>query len=187
MMRRPIRTRTLVALSALGLGLLAAGCNEANRNQSPVELVASTVQERLLIDFANPAAGNLGTIQIRAIPKGGTISQYMDVRLINYRVSYRRTDGGTQVPASFIRSTSGIIPVGGAAQSLNDFTVLQSEALNQAPFAALLPQNGGRDPETGNSVVKMEAFVEIFGETLGGERVRAAVTIPLWFCVGCTT
>lgn len=183
-MRGTNLTRTLL-FSALSLALLG-GCNEANRSRAAVELVASTTQEQMLIDFANPVAGDLGTIVLRAIPKGDTISQYMDVRLLNYRVSYQRTDGGTQVPESFVRATSGILPVGGAGQSLNDFLILQSEALNQAPFAALLPQNGGRDPETGSDVIKMNAFVEIFGETLGGDRVKASVTIPLWFCVGCT-
>lgn len=181
-----MKSRTLLTLSSMALAVMAAGCNEANRNTSPVELVATTAQEVLLIDFENPPAGNIGSILVRAIPKGDTISQFMDVRLINYQVSYTRTDGGTQVPATFVRSTSGILPVGGAAQSLNDFVIVQGQALNQAPFPALLPQNGGRDPETGLEVVKMNAFVEIFGETLGGDRVRASVTIPLWFCYGCT-
>lgn len=177
----------LVRSAVLAVALVGVSCSEANRDSSPVELVANSSQEVLLIDLANPPAGGLGTILLRAIPKGSVISDYMDVRLQSYRVTYRRTDGGSLVPASFVRSTSGIIPVGGAAQSLNDFLIVQSEALSQAPFAALLPQNGGRDPETGQSVIKMDAFVEIYGETLGGERVRATTIIPLWFCVGCST
>lgn len=166
--------------------LILTGCNEANRSRAAVEFVATTDQEVLLIDLANPPE-NLGSILLRAIPKGTEVTPYMDVRLRSYRVTYRRTDGGTQVPASFVRSISGIVPAGGTPQSLNDFLIIQNSALNQAPFAALLPQNGGRDPETGESVVKMNAFVEIFGETLGGDDVRATVTLPLWFCVGCTT
>lgn len=182
-MRQTLRSGLLAATMLV----MASGCNETNRSRAAVQLVASTSQDVLVVDFANPPAGNIGTITIRAIPLGGTISQYSDVRLLNYRVSYRRTDGGTQVPEPFIRATSGIVPVGGPGQSLNNFVIVQADALNQAPFVALLPQNGGRDPETGQDVVKMDAVIEIYGETLGGDRVSASATIPLWFCIGCTT
>lgn len=169
----------------MSVALLGAGCSETNRTEAPVELVATTDQDVLLLDLANPPEGNLGTIQLRVIPKGETTA-FTDVRLINYRVTYRRTDGGTQVPESFVRTTSGVLSAGAGAQSLNNFTIIRDDALLQAPFAALLPQNGGRDPETGEPVVKLEAGVEIFGETLAGQNVKAVVRIPLWVCVGCT-
>lgn len=176
--------RALIVMTCAAL--LTGGCSETNRTEAPVELVATTDQEVLLLDLANPPAGNLGTIEIRAIPKGETTS-FTDVRLINYRVTYRRTDGGTVTPEPFIRTTSGIVSAGAGAQSLNNFTILTDAALSQAPFAALLPQNGGRDPETGENVVKLEAGVEIFGQTLAGQNVKAVVRIPLWVCVGCTS
>ena len=169
----------------LAFAVLLAGCSEANRTDAPVELVATTDQEVLLLDLANPPDGNLGTILLTVIPKGATTA-FTDVRLINYRVTYRRTDGGTVVPESFVRSTSGVLTAGGGAESLNGFTILRPDAFTQAPFAALLPQNGGRDPETGAEVVKLDVGVEIFGETLSGHDVKATVRVPLWVCVGCT-
>jgi hypothetical protein len=183
-MRQLNRRRWAVSLSALLV--LALSCSEANRTKAPVELVATTTQDVMVIDLLNPPATALGTIMIQAIQKG-TVNDptFLDVKLKSYRISYRRTDGGTLVPASFVRTTSGIVPVGGTGQSLNDVVIFNLDALNQAPFAALLPQNGGRDPETGQPVIKMDVTIEIFGETLAGDNVAARARIPLWFCAGC--
>jgi hypothetical protein len=63
--------------------------------------------------------------------------------------------------------------------------VVEPDALTLAPFAALLPQNGGRDPVTGRPFVKLDVIVEIFGETLGGDRVYDATRFPLDFCYDC--
>jgi hypothetical protein len=176
-----------VILSAAAV-LLAAGCNEMNRTAAPVELIATTQQNILVIDLLNPPQEALGTIFLRAIAKRDvTDPRFLDVQLRSYRVSYVRTDGGRLVPTPFVRTTSGIIPVGGPGQSLNNFQLLQGEALSQAPFVALLPNNAGVDPETGERVVKMNAIIEIFGQTLGGANVVAEATIPLWFCASCTT
>lgn len=178
----------LASVLALAI-LVASGCSEANRDTAAVQLIATTTQDVLIVDLRNPPAA-IGTINISAIEKnqnatGPTDPRYLDVRLRSYRVSYRRTDGGTQVPAPFVRTLSGIVAVGGASQALNDFFVLDNGALSQAPFAALFPQNGGRDPETGSNIVKLDVITEIFGETLAGDDVYARVTSPLWVCVGC--
>ena len=58
-------------------------------------------------------------------------------------------------------------------------------AFDQAPFAALLPQNGSRDPETGKPFVQMDIIIEVFGETLAGERVSGSARSPLTFCFHC--
>jgi hypothetical protein len=57
--------------------------------------------------------------------------------------------------------------------------------VRQAPFAALQPVNGGRDPETGKAFVKLEIILTIFGQTLAGERVSGTTRIPLDFCFAC--
>lgn len=184
---RKMLNRTAVLFSAAAVAL-TVGCSEANRSEAPVQLIGTTDQEVLLIDILNPPDEALGTILLQVVQTGGsTDDRFNDVRLINYRVQYERTDGGTQVPASFVRTTSGVIPAGGSAAAVNGILVLTSEALTQAPFVALLPQNGGRDPQTGQSVIKMNAVIDIFGETMAGKNVSTRVRIPLWFCAGCTT
>jgi len=62
---------------------------------------------------------------------------------------------------------------------------IEADALSQAPFAALQPQNGGRDAETGRPVVKLEVILEVFGETLAGDNVFDSTVFPLEFCFGC--
>ena len=85
-----------------------------------------------------------------------------------------------------MRTISGVVAVGGAAQPLNDVFIFAADALNQAPFAALLPNNGGRDPETGQNIVKMNVIIEVFGETLAGDPVYGRDVSPIWVCAGCT-
>jgi len=186
--------RALSAMLCMTAFLAVAGCSESNRNASPVELIATVEQNIQIIDIRNlpDEDENIGTITLRAIRKrAGTPTlpiddTFLDVRLRSYRVSYRRTDGGTLVPASFVRSLSGLVELGGTTQ-VSKFQVFEIDALTRAPFVALLPNNGGRDPETGRTVVGLDVVIDIFGETLSGEPVAARVIFPLTFCAGCTT
>jgi hypothetical protein len=185
-------------LKVAAAGVLAAalcGCNggELTRSAAPVDLVVTNTQDIFRIDLAGNAPGstacdqNLGTIEMKAIVKsaGSSDNRFNDVRVTRYRVSYVRTDGGRQVPSPFVRSIDTLLTANGSAQGLTRFQVVEQEALNQAPFAALLPQNGGRDPETGRTVVHMDVIVEIFGQTLAGENVSASTRFPLDFCFSC--
>lgn len=169
--------------------LLASSCSESelNQNAAPVDLIATATQDVSLIDILNPP-GVVGQILLRAMSKQANPvdTRFLDVKLTHYRVSYRRTDGGTLVPNPLVRSTSGIVPVGGNSVPLNNFVLLETAQVRQAPFAALLPQNGGRDPETGRTTVKMDVIVDIFGETLAGADVSARVIQEFTFCAACS-
>ncbi|HUP62778.1 MAG TPA: hypothetical protein VNA69_20425 [Thermoanaerobaculia bacterium] len=164
------------------------GCGgEYTQSGSPIALLVTSVPLMSQIDLAGGAGcdGFAAEVKVQAVAKnasaGGTFNQ---VRLSSYRVSYIRTDGGSQVPASFVRTLDTIIASGGSA-SLPEFVILEGDAVGQAPFAALQPQNGGRDPVTGRPLVKMDVIVEVFGETLGGDRVYDATRFPLDFCFNC--
>jgi len=106
------------------------------------------------------------------------------VKIDRYQVSYVRVDGGHLVPAPFVRSTSLVIAPGGTAEGTT-FIVFDPNALNQAPFAALLPQNGGVDPETGRPIITMDVITTFFGQTLAGERVSGNTRMTLDFCFSC--
>jgi hypothetical protein len=188
---RNIRTLAIVALAVAG----AMSCSsELTDNAAPVELVVTNTQNLTLLDIDPVSAGadsdcdqNVGTINMRVIAKNnreGSTSEFTTVRVTRYKVSYRRTDGGTVVPASFVRSIDTLITVGGSEEGTT-FTILESDAVRRAPFVALQPQNGGRDPETGRTVVQMDVTVEVFGETLAGDNVYDATTFPLEFCFNC--
>ncbi|MEO8216579.1 MAG: hypothetical protein ABI718_05810 [Acidobacteriota bacterium] len=184
-MRKAARKRILAAVipAVLAAGLLS--CSGINNEVAPVVLIASMQQDVSLIDILNPPA-KVGTINLQAIVKKiDADTRFLDVQLRRYQVSFRRTDGGTQIPSSFVRTVSGIIPVGGTPTALNDFLLLPADALREAPFAALLPQNGGHDPVTGKTTVSLDVAVEVFGETISGEQVSARTTAPFTFCAGC--
>lgn len=189
-MRTTMTTRKFTALAAGVLAAAVLGCsNELTNNSAPVELVVTNTQNLSQLDIApntDPdCQETVGTINMEVIPKNPTVGgNFTSVRVTRYRVSYQRTDGGRQVPTPFVRSIDTLIEAG-TAGSLTQFVILEATAINQAPFAALLPQNGGRDPDTGQRVVKMDVIVEIFGETLGGDNVYDATRFPLDFCYDC--
>ena len=180
--------RTSLIVAAMLVAALSGCSGELANNGAPVELVVTNTQAISQIDLAGGTgcSGSIGAINMAVIPKNGSaVGDFLQVRVTRYRVSYSRTDGGTQVPLSFVRATDQLLAVGSAASQLSSFVVLETDAINQAPFAALLPQNGGRDPVTGRPVVKMDVIVEIFGETLSGDRVYDATRFPLDFCYQC--
>lgn len=177
-------------LAAITIFSLIAGCSgELTNSASPVELVVTNSQNLQILDVGptnDPdCEENIGTINMQVVAKRANLTgPGTQVRVTRYRVSYQRTDGGTQVPAPFVRAIDTLIGVG-ATGSISEFLVLEPDAINQAPFAALLPQNGGRDPVTGRPIVKMNVIVEIFGETLDGDNVYDFTQFPLDFCYGC--
>jgi hypothetical protein len=174
-------------------GLAALSCSEVNRQSSPVLLTLTNSQNFNQIDLSGGTGctGTIGNVQVtsRVIQNTtsngqGVNNRLNDVRLTRYRVSYQRTDSGKMIPSPFVRTMDVVIAPGGST-ALSSFLVLEGDAFNQAPFAALLPQNGGRDPETGRPIVKMEVILEVFGETLAGENVSASTRFPLDFCYAC--
>ena len=177
----------ILTMTVMVLALASLSCKEAGNDPSPVELVASLEQETHVLDFSDDDCGSLGTVTFTSIIKrpSSTIDQrFLDIRLDRYRVSYQRTDGGTLVPAPFVRSLSLFLPAGEDSE-FTSFLAFEPGMQNQAPFVALLPSNGGRDPETGQPVVKMDVVFDFFGETLSGEDVAARARMPITFCVSC--
>lgn len=179
---------TIVAVALASVAALSCS-SELTNSAAPVELVVTNTQNLTVLDLDplnndTDCQEQVGTINMQVFPKNSSASgTFVQVRVNRYRVSYRRTDGGTIVPPPFVRSIDTLIGVGAATSS--NFTVIEADALIQAPFAALQPQNGGRDAETGRPVVKLEVIMEVFGETLAGDNVFDSTAFPLEFCFGC--
>lgn len=188
-MRIRIRAALLVALV-----IAAAGCsNEISKSSTPVELVASLATQPISrYDFAPNAkgcAGNIFTFTIQNRLKNPasptSSSTFLDVHLTRYHVHFVRTDGGKLVPADYDRSLDQIISTGATSSTIIVHLLDFGDAFNLAPFAALLPQNGGRDPDTGSSVVKMNMVITFIGQTLAGDNVSTTLTVPVDFCYNC--
>jgi hypothetical protein len=188
--------KKIVLIAAIALPSVAIlSCNSIARESAPVELVVSGRQNINQIDLFAGAAGcatSLGFVDlsVRLLqnqndPLHPTRNSLNDVKLNRYQIAYQRTDGGKLVPPGFVRSTAQVLFAGQGAQSLSDFVAFETNAFNLAPFAALLPLNGGRDPETGLKFVKMDIILTVFGQTLAGERVQGSARFPVNFCYNC--
>ena len=180
--------KSLVVAGALLVMLTGISCSDINEDTSPIELILVQQQDILVLDLNDPQCGaeGLGQLNVTSLIKRSDVtdSRFLDVRLEQMRISYRRNDGGTVVPATFVQSISGFLAGGGTAD-LSDFFVFESGAFSRAPFVALLPSNGGRDPETGRNTVGLDVVIEVFGETLSGEDVAGSTRFPLTICRGC--
>jgi len=84
-----------------------------------------------------------------------------------------------------VRTIDTLLTPGGAPSSSTKFQLFELDSLLHAPFQSLFPNNGGRDPETGRPIVALVVTVEVFGETLAGERVSGSTSFPLDFCFDC--
>jgi hypothetical protein len=183
--------KRLLAVSGALLTLAVLGCSDINRTSTPVALIMTVTSQPISRFDISPAAvgcdQNVATVQIESRVLNATVTNtsLLDVRITRYRVTYTRTDGGHQVPAPFDRSIDFLVTAGSTTSDILFHLADFGDTFNQAPFAALLPQNGGRDPETGLKVVKMNINLQIFGETLAGDRVSASTVIPLDVCFDC--
>jgi hypothetical protein len=183
----------IVAIALPSASILS--CNSVARESGPVELVVSGIQNLNQIDLFAGALGcatSLGTVElsVRLLQNQNdamhpTRNELNDVKLDRYQVTYQRTDGGKLVPPSFVRSTAQVLLAGQFNQNLSNFVAFETNAFNLAPFAALLPLNGGRDPETGLNFVKMDIILTVYGQTLAGERVQGSARFPVNFCYNC--
>ncbi len=197
---KTVRIGRLLAMT-LALAMLSlSGCNEGpGNNPSPIDLVASVNQAFQLVDVTAQSCEVIGEVTLRPIVKNSkpADTRFLDVRLKSYRVTYRRTDGGTLAPAAFTRTISLVLgadsstviplrlPVPTSDPTELGILVLDPGALTQAPFAALRGTNGGVDPETGKRTVTLEAIIDFFGETLSGEDVSGRARMEYTACVGC--
>lgn len=191
-------TNRIARTAAAMLLVLAAGaCNDINRQEAPVALVVTNTQNLSRLDLAGDVTGStncqetIATVHMTSVllqnpttNPNVSPSDLNTIKVDRYRVSYVRVDGGHLVPAPFVRSTSTSVGVGSTADGTN-FVAFEPSAIFNAPFAALLPQNGARDPETGRSVITMDVILEVFGTTLAGERVSGNTRLTIDFCFSC--
>ena len=95
------------------------------------------------------------------------------------------TDGGSTASPEWTYDTGVFVPAGGSS-NLENYRVYPLELLSEIPLANLLPENGGFDPETGNSNIRQSFELQIYGQTVSGKSVS---TVPIsigfnFFCLG---
>jgi len=115
----------------------------------------------------------------------GASSTHQDVNLQRWVIRPYRTDGGSTASPEWTYDTAVYVPAGGTAD-LENYRIYPYELLAQVPLAYLLPENGGFDPETGNSNIRQSFELQIFGQTVSGKNVS---TVPVvidfnFYCLG---
>jgi len=191
-MNKRISIIAISSLGLIGLALAVVGCNgDVSRTSTPVELVMHTLSQPIAkFDIAAATSTacqqNVSNVQIENRVKNPATANtaFLDVHLTHYRVTWTRTDGGKQVPAPVDSSMDLLVTAGGTSTAAV-FHLGQFNIFDQAPFAALLPQNGGKDPDTGSTHIKFNVTTTVFGQTLAGDNVSASSTIPLEVCFSC--
>ncbi len=108
-----------------------------------------------------------------------------DVNLTRWVIKPYRTDGGSTASPEWTYDTAVYVPAGGSA-SLSNYRIYPFEFLSEVPLANLLIENGGFDPETGNSNIRQSFDLQIFGQTVSGKSVA---TVPVsigfnFYCLG---
>jgi hypothetical protein len=154
------------------LGQDIAG-NQVNFLQSDVLHVDATTGSSTVV--ADTAAASLRAQTLDPAPILGT-SQYNDIMLDRYTVSYTRTDGknspGVDVPYPFEGSVSVLISSG--TSSSVSIVVVREVAKLEPPLSRLV--------DTGAEVVlQTTAKIDFYGHDLANNEVHATGYLPIFF------
>ncbi len=169
-------TRRVLSLAAAAIlaGALG-GCNANNQGDdaSPVFL---TVNFTLLPAVKNVNDGSLmqfDTVELKSVLKNPNVTdtRFLDTRIDDYVIEWRRIDGGVTAPATEVFAGNVLVPAGGTS-TLTNYPFLSITALTRPPLDKLFPYNGGIDPETKRSEIRCEGKVTWRGHTISGSQVR---------------
>jgi hypothetical protein len=113
-----------------------------------------------------------------------TAPELQEILIEGYEVTYRRTDGGTSVPAGMQRSLAAkvqITPNGIATERQTTITLTLTPGSQklQPPLSHLI--SPGFEPDTGYPTVQADAIVRFFGRTIAGEQVAVQGAIGIQF------
>jgi len=186
---RPMKKRAFIAAALVLIALSPACTNDEGETEAPVFITVSLELQPGFVDVGTAAPVQIQTITLESRLKNPSQTDpqgFADTQVNSYTVRFRRTDGGTLVPAVQTFGVGIVVPSGGIA-TLSNFPILPASAIQQSPFDQLLPFNGGVDRETGRNEIGMTFDITFFGRTASGHRVQSetASGILLFSCAGC--
>jgi hypothetical protein len=125
------------------------------------------------------------TMSIQSNPKNPVepMTTNQDVNLTRWVIRPYRTDGGSTASPEWSHDLAVYVPANGDT-TLENYRVYPAEYLREPPLSHLLPENGGVDPETGNTHIRQSLELQIFGRTVSGKNV-STVPIPIAFNFFC--
>ena len=173
------------------LVLTAVSCGGNSTLDNTVAVVYLTIEVEdntpdidICLQFGDVSVDSM-TITSTSKDPNATLSANQDVRLERWVITPYRTDGGSTSSPEWSYDQTVFVPAGGSSD-LENYRVYPLEYLSDIPLSYLLPENGGFDPETGNTNIRESLELVIFGETVSGKSV-ATQPIPIafnFFCLG---
>jgi hypothetical protein len=184
-----MKNRALILSALLVIAGAPACTNKEGESEAPVFITVSIDLQPGFVDIGVPAPVQVQTITLESRLKNPTQTDpqgFADTQMNSYTVRFRRTDGGTRVPAAKTYGVGVVVPSGGTS-TLSNFPILDASDLLLSPFDQLLPFNGGVDRETGRNEIGMTFDITFFGQTASGHRVQSqtASGILVFSCVSC--
>jgi hypothetical protein len=184
-----MKKRALILAVLLVIATAPACTNKEGETEAPVFITVSIDLQPGFVDVGAPAPVQVQTISLVSHLKNPTATDpqgFADTQINSYTVRFRRTDGGTRVPATKTYG-AGILVASGGTATLTNFPILDASDLLLSPFDQLLPFNGGVDSETGRNEIGMTFDLTFFGTTASGHRVQSqtASGILVFSCVSC--
>ena len=163
----------VVLLSLLAAALSCGGNSTLNETEAVVFLTANVTQYNPDINIGVQTDVTIQSMTITSHPKdpNGSLTSNQDVNLERWVITPTRIDGGTTASPQWQVDQHVYVPAGGNA-SLNNYRVFPAEYFHELPLSNLLPENGGFDPETGQSNIRQSMRIEIFGTTVSGKSVK---------------
>jgi hypothetical protein len=173
------------------LALLAASCggnSTLDDSEAAVVLTVEVEEYNPEIDICG-AAGidvTVDDMNVLSNPKspGMDLGPANDVNIARWVITPSRSDGGATASPEWVIDQGVYVPAGGEA-NLENWRVFPAEYFLQLPLSNLLPENGGFDPETGQTNIRQTLELQMFGRTVSG---KAVSTVPItiafnFFCV----
>ena len=165
----------------LALALMVWSCGGSStldNSEAAVFLTVEVSQYNPEVDLCVQQTDiSIDSMDVISEAKDSTLSlgANQDVNLKRWVIKPYRTDGGTTTSPEWTYDNQVYVPAGGNA-TLDNYRIYPYEYLGQVPLAYLLPENGGFDPETGNSNIRQSFELQIFGQTVSGKNVS---TVPI--------
>jgi len=172
-------------LIAIIVAVAFVGCN--NKTEKYEGMVFITIEWSGTAcfnwDVSGPAA-TIGTQEFHSnFKKFVADPRFLDVHLKDLWVTWRRIDGGTRVPEPTHIIYDIFVPAGSNA-TLDNGAVMIPEQYLGVPFNSLFPENGGIDPETGKTEIRLEATLSYYGSATNGDKIKAQLIVNETFRYG---
>jgi hypothetical protein len=163
-MRKPF---VFVLLTLLAVVL---SCTDQEKTRCDIALeLEGKDYENHWVDIALGIPPTMKTFIIHSIPKnpGAVLSSLQDVEVSYFYADWVRSDGGTIPPKDYRLGWTVLVPAGGSA-TCTGIPFMRLGQLVEPPFIDLLPENGGRDSETGATTIRCDAHIKVYGRTMNG-------------------